>query len=540
MATLFKKAVLFGLVAFCCGLGCERRPSDPSMEKPGFQLNVKYAKEPTEGRTGLLNMLRKRTALAIPKSSGAKTIDEARVLVIDLSKYRSWEEIEHSEEYRAYERDAGQFRDLRVWGEWVKLIGAHFPIATEQSLQRQGVYFVGNVAGAVGLNDIAVALIEKGKLHYIGEVMALGTEGAPQTLEIEVQDVSWWVPDTNYAVPVRLQVAPQQDTLHTGETLQFTCTLVYSDSTTLAVTYSSDWTVAPGTAGRINIGGLFIADSTRTGTETVTASYGGLQGHATVVVISGPSIAIAMEWVTVQGGTFQMGDPTGNGDSDQRPVHSVTLSSFDIGKYEVTNAHYAAFLNSYGNDSVKTGEEYAGQIMIYEYDFGLKKMGGTWAPVTGYEGYPVVRVTWYGANQFCKFYGWRLPTEAEWEYAARGGNLSHGYLYSGSNNIDQVAWYYNNSDLCKHAVGGKTANELGIFDMSGNVLEWCWDWYQSDYYSISPSINPQGPGSAVITARVRRGGSYDYQSTECERAHRGGYNPIIELIVIGFRCAKTP
>ena len=130
---------------------------------------------------------------------------------------------------------------------------------------------------------------------------------------------------------------------------------------------------------------------------------------------------------------------------------------------------------------------------------------------------PVEYVSWYDCQEFIKKLNaltgqnFRLPTEAEWEYAARGGSKSQGYEYSGSNNLDDVAWYDSNSGDKTHDVATKKPNELGLFDMSGNVLEWCQDWYGRDYYSSSPSSNPTGPASGSY--RVQRGGSwYDFAS----------------------------
>lgn len=177
--------------------------------------------------------------------------------------------------------------------------------------------------------------------------------------------------------------------------------------------------------------------------------------------------------------------------SDERPVHKVKLSNFYLARTEVTNAQYAAFLNEYGSDKVTTGE-YVGQTMVYEHKWGIQSVGTgrdlSYKPANGYENHPIVYVTWYGAYEYCRFYGYTLPTEAQWEYAARGGTVGtgrdlSGYKYAGSNNIDSVAWYRDNSyskgsdhpDYGTHAVAQKLPNPLGIFDMSGNVYEWCND-----------------------------------------------------------------
>jgi formylglycine-generating enzyme required for sulfatase activity len=241
--------------------------------------------------------------------------------------------------------------------------------------------------------------------------------------------------------------------------------------------------------------------------------------------------------VFVEGGSFKMGSEIG--ESDEKPVHTVELSDFYISKYEVTNAEYAKFLNAYGSAEVKQGE-HKGQRMIVEDVWGIKKAGNTFEAQSGYENHPVVYVTWYGANEYCKFYNARLPTEAQWEYAARGGNQSNGYIYSGSDYIEAVAWYYENSydlgsshkDYGTHAVGGKQANELGLYDMSGNVWEWCSDWYSSTYNGGSPTKNPENTTKATYC--VFRGGSW-ISYADCRSARRNNGTPSNYSNRIGFR-----
>ncbi len=216
--------------------------------------------------------------------------------------------------------------------------------------------------------------------------------------------------------------------------------------------------------------------------------------------------------VFVEGGTFQMG--SNSGDSDEKPVHFVTVSDFNISKTEVTFEQYDAFCDATGRD--KPDDEGWGR--------GNR---------------PVIYVYWQDAFDYCEWMSkttgetYRLPTEAEWEYAARGGNKSKGYRYSGSNTISSVGWYDDNSAEKTHPVAQKQPNELGLYDMSGNVQEWCSDWYGEESYSSSPQINPQGPNSGK--ARVVRGGCWFNYDFVCRVADRGRYNPDFRYSGYGFR-----
>ena len=211
--------------------------------------------------------------------------------------------------------------------------------------------------------------------------------------------------------------------------------------------------------------------------------------------------------VKVEGGIFSMGSTEGY---DEKPVHQVRLSDFCIGKYEVTQDEWEVVMGT--NPS---------------HFKGVNK--------------PVECVSWNDCQEFIKKLNkltglqFRLPTEAEWEYAARGGNKSKGYKYSGSNIIGNVAWYWDNSNQKTHPVGTKAPNELGIYDMSGNVWEWCSDWYSSSYYSSSPANNPTGP--ATGSDRVYRGGSWLHFADYCRVANRILNNPDYRYSSLGFRLA---
>jgi len=213
-----------------------------------------------------------------------------------------------------------------------------------------------------------------------------------------------------------------------------------------------------------------------------------------------------------------------------QPVHSVTLSDFNIGKWEVTNAQYGEFLNANGN------KEGAGGSWIYLAHSKIEKRGNRFSSKPGYENHPVVSVSWEGATEFAKWKGARLPTEAEWEYAAKGGTLTHGYIYSGGNQIDEVAWYRDNEEGKTHPVGQKKPNELGLYDMSGHVWEWCSDWYDEAYYVSGPSQNPQGPDFG--TAKVLRGGELEFDESYCRVDTRYNISPHARNTRIGFRLAK--
>ncbi len=235
--------------------------------------------------------------------------------------------------------------------------------------------------------------------------------------------------------------------------------------------------------------------------------------------------------VFVEGGSFSMG--TENGDPDEIPVHNVQITSFYMCRYEVTNKEFVEFLNTYGSEVVINGQ-YAGQSLFIEAKTGIFNENGSWQVSQNLESFPVVDITWYGANEFCTYYGYRLPTEAEWEYAAGGGKLdSIKTIYSGSNSIDEVAWHWDNSDKRAHYIGTKKANSLGIYDLCGNVYEWCADWYNETYYTKSPKKDPQG--SQTGEYKVIRGGSW-YVSEEFLRIqNRSKSRPDKNYPYLGFR-----
>ncbi len=220
------------------------------------------------------------------------------------------------------------------------------------------------------------------------------------------------------------------------------------------------------------------------------------------------------EMVFVKGGRFKMGATAEQGKDaykDEKPVHSVTVSDFYIGKYEVTQAQWEAVMGK--NPSYFKGDNH-----------------------------PVENVSWNDVQKFIKKLNaktgkrYRLPTEAEWEYAARGGDQSKGYKYSGSNDIGSVAWYTNNSGKQTHPVGQKQPNELGLYDMSGNVYEWCSDWYGR--YSSGLQTNPTGPAKG--SDRVLRGASWNILAWCCRVSDRSHISPSGRGSYYGFRLVCQP
>ena len=245
------------------------------------------------------------------------------------------------------------------------------------------------------------------------------------------------------------------------------------------------------------------------------------------------------EMVYVEGGTFTMGsskkDP--KAEKDEFDAREVTVSSFDMSKFEVTVYEWSNFIKENKNMKMPPAQKW-----------GLNN------------DFPITNVTWEDAIWFCNWLskknflepvysikngqihcdfdksGFRLPTEAEWEFAAKGGNLSKGTIYSGNNNLDITAWYGKNSNKSPKTVGTKIPNELGLYDMTGNVWEWCWDNYNEYYYSYGESVNPTGPEKGLN--RSLRGGSWDTMDPYLRIANRSNVNQKDSNGYYGVRVVK--
>jgi formylglycine-generating enzyme required for sulfatase activity len=219
---------------------------------------------------------------------------------------------------------------------------------------------------------------------------------------------------------------------------------------------------------------------------------------------------VTMELVRIRAGTFMMGSDSGR--DDETPVHSVTISrDFYIGRYQVTRTQWQAV------------------------------MGSDPSSLSGCGDCPVANVSWDEVVTFCDTvatmtgYDLRLPTEAEWEYACRAGTTTEYSFGDDGARLGDYGWYIDNSDSRTHEVGGKLPNPWGLYDMHGNVLEWCSDWYSSTYYSSSPGSDPTGPEAG--SDRVERGGQWGSSPGSCRSANRSRSSPDLGSTKVGFRCA---
>jgi len=283
-----------------------------------------------------------------------------------------------------------------------------------------------------------------------------------------------------------------------------------------------------------------------------------------MVLFSLTITAQTKKMILVEGGSFMMGnnlaDGKTNGDLDEKPAHKVTLNSFYICEHELTVKEYREYVEAVKKSMPNPpNEEWMNShIDTKKYYVSSGKKWWGWNDLD-----PIHNVTWYEAVDYCNWLskkeglqqayykneddgwdldltknGYRLPTEAEWEFAARGGNKSKGFKYSGSNNIKEVAWFDDNTGLSgPQTIKTKKPNELGIYDMSGNVWEWCSDYYKASYYSSCPENNPMF--SVAMGYRITRGGSWHYQGEFTTVTSRDGPKPAFSNYNFGFRLVRS-
>jgi formylglycine-generating enzyme required for sulfatase activity len=347
--------------------------------------------------------------------------------------------------------------------------------------------------------------------------------------------------EDNPPPPPVISVSLNKDSLFLFKDDQETLTATVTNTSNTAVSWSSSdttkVTVADGVVTAVAIG---------TATITATTVDGGKTATCTVTVI-----IEQIEMVSIPAGTFTMGSPTTEANRiSNETQHSVTLSGFKMGKYQVTQEQYQAimgtnpsnFNGSTGNEPA-TGEtqgkrpvecvtwydavEFCNKLSAQESLQSVYTISGR----TPASGYPITSAT--VTADFTKN-GYRLPTEAQWEYACRAGTTTA--WNTGNTFSDNTGWYYSNSGSKTHEVGKKPANAWGLHDMHGNVVEWCWDWYGSSYYSSSPTNDPMGASSG--TSRVERGGYYNIFAAELRSAYRDYDRPNFRYDFIGFRLVR--
>ncbi len=259
---------------------------------------------------------------------------------------------------------------------------------------------------------------------------------------------------------------------------------------------------------------------------------------------------LAVNMIYVKGGTFEMGNKKDSKrEHDEENVHEATLSDFYIGKTEISVAQFAKFVDE---TNYVTNAEQRGGDYIWDSENAVMKFqkGANWRcdeygsllDSTDYVYFPVIYISWNDANEFCKWLSaktkknYSLPTEAEWEYAARGGNSKKRYVYSGSNKAEKVAWYSESTEMRMCPMAYKEPNQLGIYDMSGGVYEWCSDWYE-DKYPTESQVNPTGPENKhnKLFRRVIRGGSWIVYKEFCRVTNRDSGDPNAGTSTGGFR-----
>jgi len=512
---------------------CNKPVSGPEDRSVRFTFDFQYMN--SSQSTFLFTPRGDRMAVPVGKAAGIQAIDLVRVMVFDFSAYGSWTEMTQSQWWQEYAREReGWTGNQQSWAEWKKFFGDHMNIVSDQTLDIRGQEAVGTVNGVQGLNGIVVGLIQNNVIQYMGEGSGMGVEGETHEVEIQVYSISG---SGNTLEVSTVGINPDSTLVFSSQTQQFVCAVRYSDWSYDTLTSQVTWSVSPGTLGSVNSNGQFQAGSGGDGIETLRVSYRGKQATAKIKIVQG----IPGDMVLISAGSFLMGKNSTSGTSDTHPAHTVNLDAFYIDRFSVTCAQYAAYLNA----AIKSGKVQMsagnvvkdGHILFSTLSTGqLQYVNGQFLVVSGMDNFPMIRVSWWGADAYAAHYNKRLPTEAEWEKAARG---TDGREYPWGNTpptpalcnyswyLKPVGWY--------HPLGD---SPYGLSDMAGNAYQWVNDWYSDTYYTTSPTNNPKGPTTG--TEKVLRGGDafsyYYFLYCYCR-----GRNPIDEhRQIFGFRCAKSP
>jgi formylglycine-generating enzyme required for sulfatase activity len=327
--------------------------------------------------------------------------------------------------------------------------------------------------------------------------------------------------------------------------------------------------IQPGASGVMIVS--VNASSLTAGAYAGVLSIGSNDADDPVLPVGISATVPRVEMVSIPGGTFQMGSTSSWGSQNEQPVHEVTVREFLMAKYEVTNEEMRAVMQwAYDNGKVNASgttvtnaEGNAQELLDLNGYCEISFSGGVFTVDSGKQNRPCGDVTWYGGQAFCNYLsdmeglqrcisfndwsctwtanGYRLPTEAEWEYACRatsttdyynGDETAGGWSYDP--NLDAIGWYYWNETGWTNPVGQKQANQWGLKDMSGNVCEWCWDWWGA--YSDQPQTDPTGPTGG--SGRVKRGGGWDSGAEVCRSAFRSLTPPAFSYYWLGFRPAR--
>lgn len=377
---------------------------------------------------------------------------------------------------------------------------------------------------------------------------------------------------------IQIEVTPRADiiglwpamvNLQAGDELQFRCAAAFQNGQEAWVTDEVSWSIEPGLAASIGQNGLLQTQPRATGVEKVMVSYHGWTAESEVEIQQ--VYQSRFEMMRIPAGEFLMGDD--NGDGDEAPRHRVFTDAFEIGKFEVTNSEYATFLTEglKRNVVLHDGNLILQNMPPYRFVFytkipdydrveqffrvvsgdGLDEVRVEVTP--GFENHPVVYVTWYGAYAFAEFYGFRLPFEAEWEKAARGGQQLEYATADGSmsNDLANIAGF-GGRDIYERtaAVGSFPPNPYGVHDMSGNVAEFIRDFYETDFYGNSPYENPSGPHDIwdILARRARadwllRSGSWSTSANRARCATRyhliEPHDNVVTTPTDGFRVARS-
>ncbi|MCL2738919.1 MAG: SUMF1/EgtB/PvdO family nonheme iron enzyme [Bacteroidales bacterium] len=354
-----------------------------------------------------------------------------------------------------------------------------------------------------GTHTVALRAINRNGSHYVEKSLMI-----PQL-------------ETNVMV-TGITIHPSEVSIEAGKIISLTATVTPDNATNKDVIWSSFNT------DMAIVDDMGVVTGIRAGMATIfaTAADGSGVSSSKIISITFPDFEMAF----IEGGSFLMGGTNPNYFPDELPPHQVTLNSFYMAKYQVIQAQWIALMGN--NPSFRPGPNLPVENVSWNDIVGLS---GSYVELSGIRYYEDGFI--YKLN-VTTGKGYRLPTEAEWEYAARGGNKSMGYLFSGSDNPDEVAWYISNSNFTTYPWGLKRPNELGVYDMSGNVWEWCQDWYGA--YPSTPQTNPRGPETGMY--RVSRGGAQNSYLRYLRVSCRNYDFPYFRSVVVGFRlvCDSAP